>query len=170
MKKNENIFISLQIQKDLESKKLMLSVQFDKNAPNISTENETLVWYPTCDEMDFISEVFELIGSVRFPETAIEKPQNTTTLSEEITMDSSQHSSEIKISPLEDDVTMDVSADLKKSHIKNKENNEKIFYQADEKKIDEILNRKKPIAKEDCVIESGQKIRIDQMLRQKKKK
>jgi hypothetical protein len=47
MKKNENIFISLQIQKDLESKKLMLSVQFDKNAPNISTESETIVWYPT---------------------------------------------------------------------------------------------------------------------------
>ena len=97
----------------------MFRVQFDKNAPNISTESETIVWYPTCDEIDFITEVFELMGSVRFPETAVEKPQNTTTLSEEITMDSSQHSSEIQISPLEDDVTMEVSADLRASHIKN---------------------------------------------------
>jgi hypothetical protein len=89
MKKNENIHISLQIQKDLESKKQMLSVQFDKNASNISTESETIVWYTTCDEIDFITEVFELMGGVRFPETALEKPQNTTTLSEERTMDSS---------------------------------------------------------------------------------
>jgi hypothetical protein len=56
----------LQIQKDLESKKLLLSVQFDKNAPNFSTENDTIFWYPTCDEIDFIAEVFELIGGVKF--------------------------------------------------------------------------------------------------------
>ena len=67
MKKNENIFISLQIQKDLESKRLLLSVQFDKNAPNFSTESDTIIWCPTCDEIDFIAEAFELIGGDKCP-------------------------------------------------------------------------------------------------------
>lgn len=148
----------------------MFRIQFDKNTSNISTESETIVWYPTCDEIDFITEVFNLIRSVRFQETAIEKLQNMTSLSEERTLDSSQHSSEIQISLFGDDVTMNVSADLRASHSKNNENNEKICFHANEKKIDEILNHKKPVAKEDCIIKSNQKISKDQMLRQKKKR
>ena len=170
MKKNENIYISLQIQKDLESKKLMLSVQFDKNAPNVLTEHETIVWHPTCDEIDFIAEVFELIGGVRYPQKVNEKPQNTTTISEDITVDSSQHSSDMRIPHLEDDIALEVRADVRSSRIHDKEGNENIFFQADEKKIDEILIRKKLVPKEDCVIESGKKTLIDRMLKQKKKK
>lgn len=170
MKKNENIYISLQIQKDLESKKLMLSVQFDKNAPNVLTEHETIVWHPTCDEIDFIAEVFELIGGVKCQEKAEEEPQNTRIPSEEITMDYSHRSSEIRIAPLEDDMAIEVTEGLGSSRIRNKENDEKIFVQADEKKIDEILKRKKPVAKQDYVTESGEKTLIDRMIKQKKKK
>ena len=68
MKKNENIFISLQIQKDLTSKKLFFSVQFDKNAPNFSTEHDTIIWCPTFNEIDFIAEAFELIGGTECPD------------------------------------------------------------------------------------------------------
>jgi len=170
MKINENIFISAEIQKDLKSKKLMIGIKFDKNASNISTESGTIVWYPTCDEIDFIAEVFDLIEGVGYPERVIEKSQNTATRSEEIIVDSSQHSSEMRIPPLEDDRTMEVRADVRSSRINDKRDNEKIFFQADEKKIDEILNHKKMVTKEDCVMESGEKTLIDRMLKQKKKK
>ncbi len=170
MKKNENIFISLQIQKDLESKGLLLSVQFDKNAPNFSTESDSISWRPTCDEIDFLAEAFELIGTVKCQEKAEEEPQNTRIPSEEITMDYSHRSSEIRIAPLEDDMAIEVTEGLGSSRIRNKENDEKIFVQADEKKIDEILKRKKPVAKQDYVTESGEKTLIDRMIKQKKKK
>jgi len=170
MKKNENIFISLQIQKDLESKGLSLSVQFDKNAPNFSTENDSISWCPTCDEIDFIAEAFELIGTVKCQEKAEEEPQKTRIPSEEITMDYSHRSSEIRIAPLEDDMAIEVTEGLGSSRIRNKENDERIFVQADEKKIDEILKRKKPVAKQDYVTESGEKTLIDRMIKQKKKK
>jgi hypothetical protein len=170
MKKNENIFISLQIQKDLESKKLLLSVQFDKNAPNFSIENDTIFWCPTCDEIDFIAEVFELIGGAEFPDNVIEKPQTTTIPSEDIAMDNSHHYSEIRFPPVEDDIAIEETPDVGSSRIKNKENDERILFQADESKIDEILNRKKQVKREDYVTKSGKKILIDRMLKQKKKK
>jgi hypothetical protein len=170
MKKNENIFISLQIQKDAESKKLLFSVQFDKSAPNFSTENDTIFWYPTCDEIDFIAEAFKLIGGVKFPENIIEKQQISTTHSEDITMESSHKYSDIRINPVEDDIAIEVTPDVGSSRIKNKENNERIYFQADEKKIDEILNRKKQATREDYATKSSKKILIDRMLKQKKKK
>jgi len=170
MKKNENIFISLQIQKDLESKGLLLSVQFDKNAPNFSTESDSISWCPTCDEIDFIAEAFELIGTVKCQQKTEEEPQNTRIPSEEITMDYTHRSSEIRIAPLEDDMAIEVTEGLGSSRIRNKENDERIFVQADEKKIDEILKRKKPVAKQDYVTESGEKTLIDRMIKQKKKK
>ena len=77
-KKNENVFISLQIQKDMESKKLLLRVHFDKNARNFSITNETIVWCPTCDEIDFITEVSELIEeeeNIRRRLLKLHKPQ-----------------------------------------------------------------------------------------------
>ena len=150
MKKNENIFISLQLQKDMESKKLLLSVHFDKNARNFSIKNETIVWCPTCDEIDFIAEVSKLIEGVKYREKVIQTPQISIASSEEVANDYLHDSSETRITPIEND--------------------EKIFFQTDEKKIDEILNRKKQVLKEDYVIKSGEKIFIDQMLKQKKKK
>jgi hypothetical protein len=170
MKKNENIFISVQIQKDLESKKLLLSIQFDKNAPNFSTETDSIIWYPTGDEIDFIAEAFELIGGAKYPEKIAEEPQDNTTQSEVMTMDHSHRSSEIRIAPLEDDMAIEVTAEVGTSRSRSKENDEKIFVQADEKKIDEILKRKKPVAKEEYVTESSEKTLIDRMLKQKKKK
>jgi hypothetical protein len=170
MKKNENIFISLQIQKDLASKKLFFSVQFDKNAPNFSTENDTIIWCPTYDEIDFIAEAFELIRGTECPKKVEEEPQNTTIPSEDITIDYSDRSSEIRSGPLGSDIAIEVTSGLGSSRIRNKENNEKIFIQADEKKIDEILKYKKPVAKKDYVTKSGEKTFIDRMLKQKKKK
>jgi hypothetical protein len=160
----------LHIQKDQESKKLLLSVQFDKNSPNFSTESDTIIWCPTCDEIDFIAEAFELIGGAEFPEKAEEEPPNTTIPSEDNAMDYSHRSSEIRSDPLEDDIAIEVTAGSGSSSIENKKDDEKIFIQADEKKIDEILKRKKPIVKKNYIAKSGEKTLIDRMLKQKKKK
>jgi hypothetical protein len=170
MKKSENIFISLQIQKDLESKKLLLSVQFDKNAPNFSTESDTIIWCPTCDEIDFIAEAFELIGGIECPETVEKEQQNITSPSEDIAIDHLHRFSEIRSTPLEDDIAIELTAGLGSSCIKDKKNDEKIFIQADEKKIDEILKRKKPVAKKVYVTKSGERTLVNRMLKQKKKK
>jgi hypothetical protein len=171
MKINENIFISAEIQKDLKSKKLVVGVKFDKNASNVSTESDTIVWYPTGDEIDFIAEVFELIGGVEYPETVIEKTKNTATCTGEIIVNSSQHSSEMRIPSLEDNRAMDVTEDLRSSHINDIENKETIFLKAaEEKKIEEILDHKKLVAKEDHEIESKEKTFVDRILKQKKKK
>jgi hypothetical protein len=85
-------------------------------------------------------------------------------------MDNSHHYSEIRFPPVEDDIAIEETPDVGSSRIKNKENDERIFFQADESKIDEILNRKKQVKREDYVTKSGKKILIDRMLKQKKKK
>jgi hypothetical protein len=168
--KNENIFISLQIKKDLESKGLLLSVQFDKNAPNITLENETINWCPSSDEIDFIIEAFELIGGNKTQKKVIDEPQDLNIPPEEDTTDYSHRSSEIRIAPLPNDMDLEVTEELGSSRIKKKDNEESVFIQADEKKIDEILKRKKPIVKDDYATDSGEKTIIDRMLKQKKKK
>ncbi len=170
MKKNENIFISLEIQKDLESKGLLLSVQFDRNAPNFSQENDAISWFPTSDEIDFITEAFELIGGnkVQLPEK--EENQDVDISPQMDTPDYSHRSSEIRIAPLPNNMTIDVTEEMGSSHSRDKEEDERIFIQADEKKIDEILKRKKHLVKEEYVTDSNEKTIIDKMVKQKKKK
>jgi hypothetical protein len=55
-------------------------------------------------------------------------------------------------------------------HLAKSDAEEKIFIQADEKKIDEIIKRKKAGFSEEFVIESNDKTKLDRMLKQKKKK
>lgn len=62
MKRPENIYVSLQLDKDLVSGELVLNIQFDKNAPNFSTDKGIISWYPTTEELDFVSEAFDAIG------------------------------------------------------------------------------------------------------------
>jgi hypothetical protein len=170
MKKNENIFISLQIQKDVESKALLLSVQFDKNAPNLLLENETINWCPTNDEINFIAEAFELVGGNNVPVKEKEEAHDIDNPPKTEEIDYSHRSSEIRIAPLPNDMIIEVTEDLGSSHLKKKDYEEKIFIQADEKKIDEILKRKKHLVKEDYITDSDEKTIIDRMMKQKKKK
>jgi hypothetical protein len=170
MKKNENIFISLEIQKDIESKGLFLSVVFDRNAPNFSFENETITWLPTIDELDFIKEAFEIMGGNQVQLKEIEEPQE---IENPLELDATEHShrsSEIRIAPLPNNIILDETENLKPSCLKNKGNEEKIFIQADERKIDEILQRKKNATKRQFDRDLDDKALIDKMMKQKKKK
>ena len=170
MKKNENIYISLELQKDLESKGLLLSVQFDRNAPNFLQENEMFNWIPTRDELDFISEAFELIGNNTVPAKKKEETHDTEISSDMDAPAYSHRSSELRIAPLPNNMTIEVTEGLESSHVKNRLDEEKIFIQADERKIDEILKRKKNASKHQYADDSDDKAIIDKMIKQKKKK
>jgi hypothetical protein len=58
MKKQENIYVSLQLEKDVTSGELMITIQFDRNAPNFFTNKNMISWCPTNEELDFINEAF----------------------------------------------------------------------------------------------------------------
>jgi hypothetical protein len=62
MKRPNNIYVSLQLDKDQVTGELVLNIQFDKTAPNFSTDKGNISWYPTAEELDFVSEAFSAIG------------------------------------------------------------------------------------------------------------
>lgn len=62
MKKQENIYVSLQLNKDDSSGEIVLHVQFDRNAPNFFTNKNTISWCPTNEELDFINEAFGMLS------------------------------------------------------------------------------------------------------------
>jgi hypothetical protein len=61
MKKQENIYVSLQLEKDVTSGALMIAIQFDRNAPNFFTNKNMISWCPTGEELSFINEAFEAV-------------------------------------------------------------------------------------------------------------
>jgi hypothetical protein len=171
MKKNENVSISLQIQREKETNGMILGVKFNKDAPNFLLENDNITWYPTGDEIDFITDAFQLIeGSREKAKTAQEPASPVRHTEENSSTEPSEHPSEIRIPPLPDDPIIDIGNSSETVQPKNDEIDEKIFVQADDKKIDEVLRRKRPGIDEEYIIESGEKTIIDRMLKQKKKK
>ena len=62
MRKHDNIFVKLQIEKDRNSGELTLNIQFDKDTPNFFTDKNVISWCPTIEEINFLNEAFELIS------------------------------------------------------------------------------------------------------------
>jgi hypothetical protein len=62
MKKTENIYVSLQLEKDQTSGDLLLYIQFDRTAPNFFIDKNDINWCPTIEELDFISEAFKMVA------------------------------------------------------------------------------------------------------------
>ena len=86
------------------------------------------------------------------------------------TAEYSHRSSEIRIAPLINNMTLEAEEGVESSRQRDREDEEKIFIQADEKKIDEILKRKKNAEKEQLDAGSKDKELIDKIMKQKKKK
>jgi hypothetical protein len=162
MLKNQNIFVSLQIEKNLKTNALVLNIHFDTSAPNFFIENNVMHWNPTSDEIDFVTEVVDLLNHHEY-----HRPSNTDSTpyipSEE------KATPPVTIPPSDPAVDEAIDPDVI-PHLAKVEPEEKIFIQADEKKIDEIIKRKKAGFSEEFVIESDDKTKIDRMLKQKKKK
>jgi hypothetical protein len=62
MRKPENIYVTLQLNKDDTSGELLLNIQFDQNAPNFSNDKNNTSWCPTIEELDFVSEAFSMLS------------------------------------------------------------------------------------------------------------
>jgi len=169
MKKNENIFITLQLQKDQESKALCLLVQFDKNAPNFSLEDGSLCWCPTSDELSFIAEAFSLVGGSTTQIRPMQTVQHFDTPRKSAPMEQPNEPPEMHEPLPPEDTVIEIGAGDRASYVQKKPAEDRIFVQADDKTIDEALKRKKGLD-EDYGIESREKNLIDRMLKQKKKK
>ena len=72
MEKNKNVFIKFQLEKDDKSGELMLTLNFDKNAPNFSTDKDNILWTPTFEEINFFFETFDIINKKK---TLVERCQ-----------------------------------------------------------------------------------------------
>ncbi len=171
MKRNENIFISLEIQKDLDTKGLLLSIQFDRNAPNFHQENEIISWCPTSDELDFITEAFHILGSNTMAMPVKEEVEQEVEVPSEMDRSNYSHrSSEIRIAPLPNNMRLEETEEPETTNSREKDLDEKVFIQADESKIDEILKRKKQMSRNQNTRENEDKVLIDKMMKQKKKR
>jgi len=73
MKKKENLFIKLNLEKNTDSGEIMLNIQFDNNAPNFTKEKDFTTWNPTTEEWAFANEAFALINRGQ-DTTATKKP------------------------------------------------------------------------------------------------
>ncbi len=62
MKKNENIYIKLGLEKDADTGKLLVNILFDKDAPNFSQDKNTLSWCPTLEEWEYANEAYEIMS------------------------------------------------------------------------------------------------------------
>ena len=62
MKKDENSYIKLGLEKDPSSGKLLLNIRFNHNAPNFSTDKEWSNWSPSIEEWSYANEAFEILS------------------------------------------------------------------------------------------------------------
>ncbi|MBN1281106.1 MAG: hypothetical protein JXA00_05610 [Candidatus Thermoplasmatota archaeon] len=170
MKKNDNIYIGLQIQKDQASNTFLLNVIFDRQAPNFSTNGSEMSWYPTPDEITIVTEAFHLIQSYQNPGRTIREDHEPPAPVTPPDPAPYRRSSEMRIAPLPEESAEEDSQDDERVPMKKQATEEQIFKQADEKTIDEILKKKRNVIGEDPGIESSDKSLIDRMLKQKKKK
>ena len=141
MKKNENIYVKLQIEKDQNSGDLMLNVNFDKAAPNFFPGKNEISWCPTIDEMDFVNEAFEMVATRGQSNQHINKVRRdkTPTNLEKKTNDPPKEPTESKDVTFEPEKTED-----KESTSDQEQNGEAFIVQADEKTIvEKVLEQKK---------------------------
>ncbi len=80
MKRQENIYVALQLEKDVTSGELMIAIQFDRNAPNFFTNKNMISWCPTGEELTFINEAY---GAVHKRKQQRQDPVNKSAVQEE---------------------------------------------------------------------------------------
>jgi len=91
MKKQENIYVSLQLDKDITSGELVVNIQFDRNAPNFFTNKNTISWTPTTEELEFINEAYGLLSKSKHQKhDHVDESDTHDTHSEEIVRDADE--------------------------------------------------------------------------------
>ncbi|UCD13875.1 MAG: hypothetical protein JSW60_00210 [Thermoplasmatales archaeon] len=169
MEKNDNIFVKLQIEKDHQSGGLTLGIYFDKNAPNFSTENDSVNWSPTLEELDFIVETFEMISNRKTPQHSHDstiKNYETHFRSQKKIEEPSVVETESKRTDVEPNETGEDIEENPTAYTP-RETKETVFVQANDKTIDEVLKREKGDQTEEFAVEADEKSIINKVLKQK---
>jgi len=65
MDRSDKVYIKLELEKNQPSDELLLLINFDKNAPNLFTENNMIRWSPTPKEIEFMNQAFDMFVSNR---------------------------------------------------------------------------------------------------------
>ncbi len=173
MDRDDNVFIKLQIEKSRHAEGLMLTINFDKNAPNFSIDKNMISWTPTFEELDFVIETFEIISKRknledRHPEEIRDDAAHFP--SDPKTEDSFSKSSEKKIATFEPlKGGFDVIRNSRDSYSEKKDDEKEIFVQVDNKTIDEALKKKGVDVEEALILDEDDKGIIDRMLKKRGK-
>lgn len=80
MKKQENIYVALQLDKDATSGEIVINIQFDRNAPNFYTNKNQISWSPTNEELNFINEAYGMLHKRKNQppqQKSMQEPQET---------------------------------------------------------------------------------------------
>lgn len=174
MEKNKNVFIKFQLEKDDHSGDLMLTLNFDKNAPNFSADKDQILWTPTFEEINFFLETYGIINKKK---TLVEKCQEikntkpTPHIKTEDEIPSNNKSPEEDTNnyePLKPQV--EVKKDNYSSEPEKKEDDKEIFIQADEETFDEALKKRGVDVGEGLLLDQEDKNIIDKMLKKREKK
>jgi len=173
MDRDDNVFIKLQIEKSRHAGGLMLTINFDKNAPNFSIDKNIISWAPTSEELDFVIETFEIISKRKNEEDRRDeeiRDDASRFPSDHKMEDSFSKSSEKKIAtfkPLKGE--FDVVKNSPESYSEKKDDEKEIFVQVDDKAIDEALKRKSVDVGEAFIVDEEDKGIIDKMLKKRGK-
>jgi hypothetical protein len=174
MGETENVFIKLQIEKDYNSGDLMLVLNFDKNAPNFSTDTDTIRWAPTFEEMDLVMETYKITSKKKNRvERCDEEVKNIIPFphsDDKTEVSSSDEFSERKndtFEPLEENI--DFKESPSESVLDKKDDDEEVFVQADDKTIDAALKRESVDVDDALLLDKGDKSIIDQVLKKRGK-
>ena len=169
----DNVFIKLQIQKDKQSGGLMLTINFDKNAPNFLSDTNEISWSPTCEELDFIIEMFGIISKRKNPEDKqLEEIRDDASHlpSDDNTEESIPESSEKKIATFEPlNGGFEGEKNSTSSNLEKKDDEKEIFVQVDDKTIDEVLKKKGIDVEEALILDKEEKGIIDRMVKKRGK-
>ena len=175
---NENLFLNLLLEKDMQTKGMVLTVQFDSNAPNVTVSGDTVQWSPTNEELDFISEAFGLLskGNIQ-PRTLPKSVKAIPPPPREEPIDEKSHEEQWddteKEVNVEDDQSPTVESESEQSSpaepTEESKEEGKLFVQADSQTIDELIKKKQAEMEEGVIVEAGDEGVIDRVLKKKKK-
>jgi len=145
------ILLSLAVEKDAQTNALVLQVVFRPDASNIALTKSTIAWYPTAQELRFLSEAFALVCPPSpEPEQPPVPPQHHPTIGKDPS---------IRDTATEEEIHAAVVAK------KNAEEQDQVLVQVDDTLIDEALKRRKT---NDTPPKTTEESLVDRLTRRKK--
>jgi hypothetical protein len=174
MDKNANIYVKLQIEKSQKSGNLLLNIHFDKDAPNFSEDKHSISWTPTLDEISFIEETFQMIsnykGHINPYSNEIRHETNPPLEKEEKSSPPVDSTDEPQEFIPESNQEQPTEIEEQEPEENQEEQDKKIFVQANEETIDELIKKRSEDFDDGLIVEADEKTIIDRVLKQKKKK